>query len=30
MGNLLRCAGLELMHLMMDKAVKSLTGERHQ
>ena len=29
-GNLLRHAGLELMHLVMDEEVKSLAGERHQ
>ncbi len=29
-GNLLRQAGLELMHLVMDEEVKSLAGERHQ
>src|SRR5713226_3401234 len=29
-GNLLRQAGLELMHLVMDQEVKSLAGERHQ
>lgn len=29
-GNLLRQAGLELMHLVMDDEVKSLAGERHQ
>jgi transposase-like protein len=29
-GNLLREAGLELMHLVMDEEVKSLAGERHQ
>jgi hypothetical protein len=29
-GNLLRHAGLELMHLVMDEEVKSLDGERHQ
>jgi transposase-like protein len=28
-GNLLRQAGLELMHLVMDEEVKSLAGERH-
>ncbi len=30
LGNLLRQAGLELMHLVMDEEVKSLAGERHQ
>jgi putative transposase len=29
-GNLLRHAGLELMHLVMDEEVKSLAGERHE
>src|SRR5438105_7217824 len=29
-GNLLRQAGLELMHLVMDEEVKSLAGERHE
>ena len=29
-GNLLRRAGLELMHLVMDEEVKSLAGERHE
>src|SRR5690349_9801228 len=29
-GNLLRHAGLELMHLVMDEEVKSLAGDRHQ
>ena len=29
-GNLLRHAGLELMHLVMDEEVKSLAGERHR
>ena len=29
-GNLLRQAGLELMHLVMEEEVKSLAGERHQ
>jgi putative transposase len=29
-GNLLRQAGLELMHLVMDDEVKALAGERHQ
>ncbi len=29
-GNLLRQAGLELMHLVMDEEVRSLAGERHQ
>jgi putative transposase len=29
-GNLLRQAGLELMHLVMDEEVKSLAGDRHQ
>jgi len=29
-GNLLREAGLALMHLVMDEEVKSLAGERHQ
>ncbi len=29
-GNLLRQAGLELMHLVMSEEVKSLAGERHQ
>jgi putative transposase len=29
-GHLLRQAGLELMHLVMDEEVKSLAGERHQ
>jgi hypothetical protein len=29
-GNLLRQAGLALMHLVMDEEVKSLAGERHQ
>jgi len=29
-GNLLRQAGLELMHLVMDEEVKSIAGERHQ
>jgi len=29
-GNLLRHAGPELMHLVMDEEVKSLAGERHQ
>jgi hypothetical protein len=29
-GNVLRQAGLELMHLVMDEEVKSLAGERHQ
>ena len=29
-GNMLRQAGLELMHLVMDEEVKSLAGERHQ
>src|ERR1700676_445366 len=29
-GNLLRHAGLELMHLVMDEEVKSLAGERYQ
>ena len=28
-GNLLRQAGLALMHLVMDEEVKSLAGERH-
>jgi hypothetical protein len=28
-GNLLRHAGLELMHLVMDEEVKWLAGERH-
>src|SRR6266581_4974057 len=28
--NLLRQAGLELMHLVMDEEVKSLAGERHE
>jgi hypothetical protein len=27
-GNLLRHAGLELMHMVMDEGVKSLAGER--
>ena len=29
-GDLLRHAGLELMHLVMDEEVKSLAGERHR
>src|SRR5450631_3260249 len=29
-GNLLRHAGLELMHLVMDEEVKSLAGERYE
>ncbi len=29
-GNLLRQAGLELMHVVMDQEVKSLAGERHE
>jgi hypothetical protein len=29
LGNLLRRAGLELMHPVMDEDVKSLTGKRH-
>lgn len=29
-GNLLRQAGLELMHLVMDEEVRSLAGERHE
>jgi transposase-like protein len=29
-GNLLRQAGLELMHLVMEEEVKSLAGERHE
>src|SRR5271166_720166 len=29
-GNLLRQAGLTLMHLVMDEEVKSLAGERHE
>ena len=29
-GNLLRYAGMELMHLVMDEEVKSMAGERHQ
>src|SRR6266487_1422040 len=29
-GNLLRQAGRELMHLVMDEEVKSLAGERHE
>jgi hypothetical protein len=29
-GNLLRQAGLGLMHLVMDEEVKSLAGERHE
>src|SRR5437879_375755 len=29
-GNLLRQAGLALMHLVMDEEVKSLAGERHE
>ena len=29
-GNLLRHAGLELMHLVMDEEVSHLAGERHQ
>ena len=29
-GNMLRQAGLELMHLVMDEEVKSVAGERHQ
>ena len=29
-GNLLRQAGLELMHLVMDEEVQSLAGERHE
>jgi len=29
-GNLLRHAGLELMHLVMDEEVRSLAGERHE
>ena len=29
-GNLLRQAGLALMHLVMDEEVTSLAGERHQ
>jgi putative transposase len=29
-GNLLRHAGLELMHLVMDEEVRSLAGERYQ
>src|SRR6266478_5386877 len=29
-GNLLRQAGLELMHLVMDEEVKSIAGERHE
>src|SRR5437879_12804833 len=29
-GNLLRHAGLELMHLVMDEEVKAVAGERHQ
>ncbi len=29
-GNLMRHAGLELMHLVMEEEVKSLAGERHQ
>ena len=29
-GNLLRHAGLELMHLVMDEEVRHIAGERHQ